>query len=209
MYLSLHHNYIWVLATTPLHPKHSQHIMQTQIQSSPQWPVSPAALNANCSPRLTDLAVSKKFHPLFIAPRPVQTDVPLSARNVKPSPRIILLSEPLSRRINANVQEGQKTKFHATKPATFSSSATFARLEKLAVSKGLHPNFVPNLPSQRPVTRAALSAMPSPRLEELSSPLPRRLIKNTFEPFKVNPTTQRVVASDRIVELARPKKHLL
>ncbi|XP_052832213.1 testicular haploid expressed gene protein isoform X1 [Octopus bimaculoides] len=185
------------------------HARYVPPRASPQWPVSSAAMNATCSPRVIDLAVSKKFHPLFIAPRPVQTAVPISARNVKPSPRILLLSVPVPRRISTKLQPGQKSKLYAIKPASVSSSTTYSRLEKLAVSKSLHPNFVPNLPSQRPITRAALTAVPSPRIEELSSPHPRRLMKNTFEPFKVNPSAQHAVASDRIVELAKPKKYQL
>ncbi|XP_036368684.1 testicular haploid expressed gene protein-like isoform X4 [Octopus sinensis] len=177
-------------------------------RTSPQWPVSPAALNANCSPRLTDLAVSKKFHPLFIAPRPVQTDVPLSARNVKPSPRIILLAHPIPRKRTTKLLEGQKNKFYSAKPSPV-SSRTYPRLEKLAVSKSLHPNFVPNQQKQRTITRAALNAIASPRLVELSAPPSRKMIKNTFEPYKVNPSTQHVVASDRILELAKPKKYQL
>uniref|UniRef100_A0A0L8HIP3 Testicular haploid expressed gene protein-like n=2 Tax=Octopus bimaculoides TaxID=37653 RepID=A0A0L8HIP3_OCTBM len=165
-------------------------------------------MNANCSRRLTDLAVSKKFHPLFIAPRPVQTEVPLSARNVKPSPRIIVLALPVPRKITTKIQEGEKSNSHKVKQASV-SSRTYPRLEKLAVSKSLHPNFLPNQQKQRPITRAALTAIASPRLVELSAPPSRKMIKNTFEPFKVIPTTQHVVATDRILQLAKPKKYQL
>lgn len=171
--------------------------------------MSTAALNAICSPRVTDLAESKKFHPLFIAPRPVQTEVPYSARNVIPSPRIILLSVPIPRKITTKLQEAKKKKLYDVESPYLSRSAVFPRLEKLAISKSLHPDFIPNLPSQRPITRAALNATSSPRIEELSSPHPRRLIKNTYEPFKVNSSAQHAVASDRIVELAKPKKYLV
>uniref|UniRef100_A0A0L8HIC7 Uncharacterized protein n=1 Tax=Octopus bimaculoides TaxID=37653 RepID=A0A0L8HIC7_OCTBM len=49
----------------------------------------------------------------------------------------------------------------------------------------------------------------SQRLVELSTPLSRRMSKVTYNPFKVNPTTQHVVASERLTELAKPKtRHL-
>ncbi|CAI9740234.1 Hypothetical predicted protein [Octopus vulgaris] len=179
----------------------------SSARTTSAWQVAPTALSANCSPRVVDLAVSKKLHPNFEAARPVPAEVPLSARTAKPSSRIISLSVPALRRKNISLPQVQKKKLYATKQASVISSESFPRMEKLAVSKGLHPSFVPNLPSQRRITKAALTAVPSPRIEKLSSPNPRRLIKNTDTPLKVDFSVQPAVASDRIVELARPKKY--
>lgn len=118
----------------------------------------------------------------------------------------MVLALPIPRKITSKLLEGEKSKLLKVKPGHVSKK-TIARLEKLAVSKSLHPDFQPNQEKVPPVTKAALKAVASPRVVELSAPPSRKLIKDTFEPFKVNPSTQHVVASDRLVALSKPKKY--
>lgn len=162
--------------------------------------MSAATLNANCSSRVVDLAVSKKCHPDFLGPKPVQTEVPLSARTVIPTSRLLVLATPIPRKATTKFEEFQKRKLYELRQAYFCSSSTSSRMEKVATNKVMHST---NPFHQCPVIWTAS------RMVELSIPPARRLIRDTAYTFTVSPATQHVVASERLKELAKPKTHHL
>ncbi|XP_036368680.1 testicular haploid expressed gene protein-like isoform X1 [Octopus sinensis] len=177
-------------------------------RATPQWPVSTAALNAICSPRVVDLAVSKKQHPQFLEPKPVKTEVSLSARNAKPSPRIRVLAAPLvPRHAECKLVEFQKSKLYEDKRISVSNCTTYTKQEMLAIRKSLHSRTSHQI--QQPVTKPHLNIKIPPRLVELSTPLSRKMIKDIYNPFQVIPTAKYAVASERLSELAKPKTHHL
>lgn len=57
------------------------------------------------------------------------------------------------------------------------------------------------------INKPTLTTKPSQRLIELSTPLPRKMSKDKYDPFKVRPTTQHVVGSERLTELEKPERH--
>ncbi|XP_036368683.1 testicular haploid expressed gene protein-like isoform X3 [Octopus sinensis] len=176
-------------------------------RATPQWPVSTAALNANCSPRVVDLAVSKKLHPNFEAARPVPAEVPLSARTARPTPRLRILAVPVPRHAECKLVEFQKSKLYEDKRISVSNCTTYTKQEMLAIRKSLHSRTSHQI--QQPVTKPHLNIKIPPRLVELSTPLSRKMIKDIYNPFQVIPTAKYAVASERLSELAKPKTHHL
>ncbi|XP_052832214.1 testicular haploid expressed gene protein isoform X2 [Octopus bimaculoides] len=185
------------------------HARYVPPRATAQWPVSTTALNANCSPRVINLAVSKKFHPNFVASRPVPIEVSLSARNAKPSPRLRVLAVPIVRHSVCKLVEFQKSKLYEDKKDSVSSSTNYSQLEILEIRKLPRSYNRMSQQIQQPFPKSTLNIKTPPRLVELSIPLSRKLIKDTYNPFKVNPTSQHAVASERLTELAKPKTHHL
>eukprot|EP00106_Octopus_bimaculoides_P011724 XP_014779166.1 PREDICTED: testicular haploid expressed gene protein-like [Octopus bimaculoides] len=155
-----------------------------------------------CSSRVDFLSTPKKLHKDFQGPKSLPIKVSHAAKRAVASCRIAELSIPVARKVTP--------KFDRERPINFRHrrriSSVSSRLEKLALSKPLHPDFVPWQPAQRPISKAMLNVAPSQRLTELSKPIIRKTNHIIYNPFQVNPATQSVKPTERILNLAKPRK---
>ncbi|KAF1374666.1 hypothetical protein PFLUV_G00231470 [Perca fluviatilis] len=189
--------------TTELTPRWSELCRSkkfyAQVTISPVWEVSEWALKAVPSNRLCSLAQPRApavgWQPdrLLLAPlnRVAQTAVATS--------RICQLAQP-KRRL---VLEGSGPKSKPV-PMTHIPCKASAHIELLASPKSDHPKFEGERSVCRPVSRAALNYVASPRLHELSSPKERKALFEGYDPYIVSRAARSASPSPRIQQLCLP-----
>lgn len=135
-----------------------------------------ATLSAHASSRVSELAKHKMYSALPIKPDSEwdwgewKSDIKSSTLKVEASDRVCALSRPKS---THPLYKSNRPVQWVISPATLTHTAT-ERLQKLAEFKqvaGYREDYNGHAWS---VSRAALLAQPSPRLEELATPLPRK-----------------------------------
>ncbi|KAM4673907.1 sperm microtubule associated protein 2-like isoform 2-T2 [Amazona ochrocephala] len=139
-------------------------------RTSPEWPVSPAALNCKASPRIVELAQPKVLHPEFLPTKKVPTQVTNAAALARASSRIQQLAEPWVKKVTCCYEYGPFES--AILPVSKFAQEAIAspRTLELAMAKRLHPDYIPMRDAAWSVTKAAKQAVATPRLVELAQP---------------------------------------
>lgn len=88
-------------------------------------------------------------------------------------------------------------------PAAKTAQCT-SHVESLAEPKKYHPRFAGEKPVQWSVDESALKAIANLRLQQLSRPRSRTMIKDDYDPYKVPMAARRAHATPRIEELCLP-----
>uniref|UniRef100_A0A672U274 Testicular haploid expressed gene protein-like n=2 Tax=Strigops habroptila TaxID=2489341 RepID=A0A672U274_STRHB len=178
-------------------------------RSSPEWPVSPAALSCKASPRIVELARPKVLHPEFLPAKKVPTQVTSAAALARASSWIQQLAEPRVKKVTCCYEYGPFES--AIRPVSKFAQEAIAspRTLELAMAKRLHPDYMPVRDAAWSVTKAAKQAVATPRLVELAQPckrLPMNLTQFNPNAFTVKESAKKAVCSARIKELACPIK---
>ncbi|XP_053921212.1 testicular haploid expressed gene protein-like isoform X2 [Cuculus canorus] len=150
--------------------KYQPAYLEKRPRQSPEWPVSPAALNYRASPRILELARPKVPHPEFLMARELPTKVTNAAALARASSRIQHLAEPRIRKITY-LYENIFLESVIRPVSKFAHQAIASpRTVELARPKRLHADYVPLRDAEWPVTHAAKHAVATPRILELAQP---------------------------------------
>ncbi|XP_033029888.1 testicular haploid expressed gene protein-like isoform X2 [Lacerta agilis] len=181
-------------------------------RSSPQWPVSSAALCWEATPRILDLSQPRSLPSSFTFPKEPETRVSRSAMHASASERIMCISRPVQKRDTSNLYYDSRYKEapirHVT-PAALNYVAS-PRILELARAKVLAPGSSPARPAEWPVSAAAKHAVASPRLGELAQPVARaatQIVQFNPDAFVVKENAKRAYCSARVKELSQPKQY--
>lgn len=169
----------------------------------PISPVSQSALKARCTPRLGQLGQPKSIHSDYFYDRTAYMMVTRGAQSAEPTERLVQLSQPLPRK---QIEEYREIHWGQTFPVSDLSKKALAtgRVEQLAEAKGYHKSFRDEKPVQWNVPDGALKATANVRLQQLSRPRSRTMIRDDFDPYKVSYAARRVHATPRVEELCVP-----
>nr|XP_022289887.1 testicular haploid expressed gene protein-like isoform X5 [Crassostrea virginica] len=174
---------------------------------TPIWGVSEGAQRADAGPRLVSLSQHKEPHPRYLFDRTAYMTVNEGAKNATSTERLGMLSRPKDRRdrdkfgvISLETSWGQ---YNPVSPAAKSAQCT-SHVESLAEPKKYHPRFAGEKPVQWSVDESALKAIANLRLQQLSRPRSRTMIKDDYDPYKVPMAARRAHATPRIEELCLP-----
>nr|XP_028568598.1 testicular haploid expressed gene protein-like isoform X1 [Podarcis muralis] len=181
--------------------------LKQRPRSSPQWPVSSAALCWEASPRILNLSHPRSLPSSFSFPKEPETHVSRSAMHASASARIISISQPVQKRDTLCYDSRYKEApiRHVTRAAL--NAVASPRLTELARAKALAPGSAPDRPPEWPVSAAAKHAVASPRLGELAQPVARaatQIVQFNPEAFVVKDTAKKAYCSERVKELAKP-----
>ncbi|XP_048729370.1 testicular haploid expressed gene protein-like isoform X3 [Ostrea edulis] len=195
----------------------------TGDRPTPMWGVSDGAKKADAGPRLMSLSQHKEPHPRYLFDRTAYMTMPLiqvneGATKASASERLDVLAKPRDRRdrdkfgfITLETSWGQ---YNPVAPAAKTAHCT-PHVESLAEAKKYHPRFTGEKPVQWSVNESTLKAIANLRLQQLSRPRSRTLIKDDFDPYRVSMAARRAHATPRVEELCvpiprkvRPKKAL-
>lgn len=168
-------------------------------RASPIWAIKKGRMKPNN--RLVQLSQPKQLHPDYQPCKSTETLVTSSARSAACSSRLDMLSEP-KKRTELPPREWKIGK----SPLTVQTSSE--RIVRLSNPRGYAQGFMPdNFESWR-VSKAAIGAKPSDRVEELSKPMVREIASNLprADAFIVSMAAQKATCSERIVELSQPVK---
>ncbi|KAH0625811.1 hypothetical protein JD844_034094 [Phrynosoma platyrhinos] len=125
---------------------------------TPMWPVSRAALKAEASPRLKELAQPRPLFDIWALNQPRSLMVSKGALTAIPTPRIIALAEP--KHLVSPPKKPQRKSIHGP----------IVGAEKFDVlSKPRVYTFEAHNPHE--ISKAALQYVPSPRILEISRPM--------------------------------------
>lgn len=179
---------------------------------TPIWGVSEGAQKVDAGPRLVSLSQHKEPHPQYLFDRTAYMTMPLiqvneGAKKANPSERLDVLSKPRDRRdrdkfgvITLETSWGQ---YNPVLPAAKTAQCT-PHVEALAEPKKYHPRFAGEKPVQWDVNESALKAIANLRLQQLSRPRSRTMIKDDYDPYRVTLAARRAHATPRIDELCVP-----
>lgn len=179
---------------------------------TPIWGVSEGAQKVDAGPRLVSLSQHKEPHPQYLFDRTAYMTMPLiqvneGAKKANPSERLDVLSKPRDRRdrdkfgvITLETSWGQ---YNPVLPAAKTAQCT-THVEALAEPKKYHPRFAGEKPVQWDVNESALKAIANLRLQQLSRPRSRTMIKDDYDPYRVTLAARRAHATPRIDELCVP-----
>ncbi|XP_009080987.1 PREDICTED: testicular haploid expressed gene protein-like [Acanthisitta chloris] len=142
-------------------------------RESPEWPVSPAALSYDPSPRILKLARPKKLHPEFQPPRELPIPVSHLATLARISMRLERLAEPCARRLPCCCNRSFPDSVICPVSKSAQEAIASPRTIELARPRKLHLGYVPPRDPQWPVTTAAKHAVATPRLVKLAQPRSR------------------------------------
>lgn len=174
---------------------------------TPIWGVSEGAQKVDAGPRLVSLSQHKEPHPQYLFDRTAYMTVNEGAKKANPSERLDVLSKPRDRRdrdkfgvITLETSWGQ---YNPVLPAAKTAQCT-PHVEALAEPKKYHPRFAGEKPVQWDVNESALKAIANLRLQQLSRPRSRTMIKDDYDPYRVTLAARRAHATPRIDELCVP-----
>ncbi|KAJ8321872.1 hypothetical protein KUTeg_000343 [Tegillarca granosa] len=170
---------------------------------TPIWGVKRSALSVEATPRIQELGRHKDAHPEYKMDRSAYTTVGHASRSTQPTPRLESLAQPKVREDRHGVVETQWGQYFPVSNAAKKAQPS-ERLEQLAESKKYHSHYRGEKPIQWPVSSSALTAMASLRLQQLSRPSSRTLIKDDYDPYKVSLPAKRARATPRLEELCVP-----
>jgi len=168
---------------------------------SPQWQVSRTAQSANPSTRVVQLSQHKTAVPKYLFDRDPQWDVIKSGSAV--SERVEQLAVPKKREeqfSNFDPYWG----FNIGVSETAKSAKASARLEALAEHKNYHKDFKNARTIQWDVSKEAIEAIASLRLQQLARPRSRTMIKDDYDPYKISAQAKKARATPRLDELCMP-----
>lgn len=161
----------------------------------------------DAGPRLVSLSQHKEPHPQYLFDRTAYMTVNEGAKKANPSERLDVLSKPRDRRdrdkfgvITLETSWGQ---YNPVLPAAKTAQCT-PHVEALAEPKKYHPRFAGEKPVQWDVNESALKAIANLRLQQLSRPRSRTMIKDDYDPYRVTLAARRAHATPRIDELCVP-----
>ena len=138
--------------------------------------ISPAALQATPSPRLLDLARHKTHPPLLIKPHSEwdweewKSEINAAALNTTPSRHICSLADPKQ---TPERYVGPRVCWEVGKASQ--NYLASDRITKLARPKSKHEAKEDYDPHAYMVSRSALITRPSPRINQLALPIPRKV----------------------------------
>jgi len=187
------------------------------------WPLSGAALTAQPSARLCELAAPKRNFQeegevswpefMFSCGRSsVVWEVPAGARHAEPSDRVLSLAAPKQPpeeyredRPHWVYSCGRSSPIWEVNEAAVKAKPNHARIEDLAKPKKLHPNVIQDKCVQTVIPAPALTAGVRERLETLSVPKPT--IEGPFRAaeWPVTDGAKNYQVSSRSIDLAKPK----
>ncbi|KAH9496399.1 hypothetical protein Btru_012509 [Bulinus truncatus] len=170
---------------------------------SPTWPVSESAKSASASPRITQLSAHRNPHSNYLFDRSPEWEVPRSALSSSSSPRLERLATP-KQKSNLNSYYDLYWGYSLPIPQNALRANCSSRVETLAASRDYPKEFLPARPVQWGVSREALQAIASIRLQQLSRPPPRVLTKDDYDPYRIPTSALRAQSTPRLDELALP-----
>ncbi|XP_065843739.1 sperm microtubule associated protein 2-like isoform X2 [Oscarella lobularis] len=178
-----------------LHPHYLEN------RPSPMWPVSSAALQGTCPQRIERLSQAKEGHPLYEPPKEVETVVSDRAKRAICSARVRTLAQPKhtyqrdAETPSRNLGSSQSRRGDA-EPSN--------RILLLSQHKRCHSSYEPCREVKWDVSRGAMSAMATDRIQKLSRP--REGGRDNYNPnaWTVSRAALTAHASPRIGELAAP-----
>ncbi|KAK6167616.1 hypothetical protein SNE40_021598 [Patella caerulea] len=170
---------------------------------TPIWEVKPGALRATASARVTTLAQHRDAHQNHQMERSPYTDITDGAKKAKLSQRVEDLAIPKSRVDRYDVNE---TQWGQRQPVSDAAKKAVAseRVEALAEAKPYHSNFQHAKPIMWEVSDLAIKALASLRLQQLSRPRSRTMIKDDYDPYEVSRGARRARPTPRVEELSVP-----
>ncbi|XP_009994272.1 PREDICTED: ADP-ribosylation factor-like protein 9 [Chaetura pelagica] len=183
--------------------------LQQRPHQSPQWPVSPAALNCKATPRILELSRPKAVHPDFMLAREVPTQVTHAAISARASSRLQCLAEPRVRKVTCCYDNSFPESVIRPVSLLAQKAIPSPRTLELARAKTVHPNYIPVRDAEWPVTKAAQHAVATPRIVELAQPCKRpsmNFVQLNLDAFTVKESAMKATCSARIQELALPIK---
>lgn len=170
---------------------------------TPEWTVSQGAKQAAASERLTTLGRHREVNPNHLMERSPYMYASIPAQSATASSRVEQLAVPKDRKDKFEVEEKEWGQFfHVSDPA-MKYKAT-ERIEQLSESKKYNKDFKGEKPVQWPVSEQALKALASLRLQQLSRPRSRTMIRDEFDPYKVSPAARKTRPTPRLEELSVP-----
>ncbi|KAK0042135.1 testicular haploid expressed protein [Biomphalaria pfeifferi] len=170
---------------------------------SASWPVSETAKSASASPRIIQLSGHRNPHRSYLFDRSPEWDIPRSALSSSSSPRLDRLATPKNR-ADSNSYYDPYWGYRSPIEANILKASCSPRVEALSAFKDYHKNFTPARPVQWTVSREALQAIASIRLQQLSRPPSRALTKDDFDPYRIPSGALRAQSTPRLDELALP-----
>ncbi|ESP02661.1 hypothetical protein LOTGIDRAFT_237889 [Lottia gigantea] len=169
---------------------------------TPIWEVKPGALKATASGRVEQLSLHKTYNRHQME-RPPHTTVTEAAKSANITDRLENLAKPKNRidRFEVNEKEWGETQpvSEAAKKARITE-----RVESLAEPKQPHSQFQPAKPIMWEVSDLAIKALASLRLQQLSRPRSRTMIKDDYDPYVVSRAARKAKATGRVEELSEP-----
>nr|XP_034953066.1 testicular haploid expressed gene protein-like [Zootoca vivipara] len=206
--------------------------LKQRPRSSPEWPVSSAALCWEASPRILSLSHPRSLPSSFCFPKEVISDaaepenainndnsnqrfhtqaetcVSRSAMRASASSRIMCISRPVQKMTRDPLSYDSRYKEAPIRPVTQAALNAVAtlRLIELARPKVPAPGSFPDRPPEWPVSAAAKHAVASPRLGELAQPVARattQFVQFNPDAFVVKETAKKAYCSARVKELAQ------
>lgn len=168
---------------------------------TPVWPVSRTAMSAHPSGRLAELSKHKNPHTSYSFDRAPEWLVNHDLSNA--SARIDALAVPKRREeAHTNFDPFWGYRYPVSDPAM--QARCSERLDSLAAHKGYHKEFKDERPIRWDVSKEALESIASLRLQQLSRPRSRTMIKDDYDPYKINPSAKKARATPRVEELCVP-----
>ncbi|XP_060124783.1 sperm microtubule associated protein 2-like [Zootoca vivipara] len=182
--------------------------LKQRPRSSPEWPVSSAALCWEASPRILSLSHPRSLPSSFCFPKEAETRVSRSAMRASASSRIMCISRPVQKMTRDPLSYDSRYKEAPIRPVTQAALNAVAtpRLIELARPKVPAPGSFPDRPPEWPVSAAAKHAVASPRLGELAQPVARattQFVQFNPDAFVVKETAKKAYCSARVKELAQ------
>uniref|UniRef100_A0A6I8N8B6 Testicular haploid expressed gene protein-like n=1 Tax=Ornithorhynchus anatinus TaxID=9258 RepID=A0A6I8N8B6_ORNAN len=149
--------------------------LKLRPRSSPEWPVSRAALTCEASEHLKRLSQAKLQHQDYCPPRTVETQIPRTALRAQASQRLTSLSQPKVKSESLVLDLGRKEEPIRWVSKTAREAKPTPRTIKLAQARPLPDGYLPIRDAQWLVSPAAMRAFASPRTVQLSAPIRRCL----------------------------------
>ncbi|KAL3891499.1 hypothetical protein ACJMK2_003760 [Sinanodonta woodiana] len=168
---------------------------------TPIWPVSDSAKNATPTERIIALCEQKKIYAFL--DRSPYTEVSLGARSATASSRLEMLAKPKIKEDRFGIKETQWGQYIPVPDTAMKARAT-ERIESLAQYKPYHKEFKNERPVQWPISESALKVLPTMRLQQLSRPRSRTMIKDDYDPYKVTFAARKARPTPRLEELCVP-----
>ncbi|KAL8623686.1 hypothetical protein ACOMHN_004751 [Nucella lapillus] len=170
---------------------------------TPMWPVSQSAQHATSSERLVTLAQHRDANPQHRLERsPYMAPTP-AACSATSTHRLEQLATPKNRTDPFETRQNQWGQYYPVPLPALSAKAT-ERIDQLAEPKKDPKEFHGEKPVQWPVSEQALKSLASLRLQQLSRPHSRTMIRDDFDPYKVSPAARKTRPTPRLEELAMP-----
>ena len=160
-------------------------------------------MQVGTSERILTLSRHKTVHMDHKLERSPYMEVQRNALWATPTQRIEQLAIPKPRQDRFGVYETEWGQYDPVSVAAMKASHT-ERIENLAIAKGYHKQFQGERPIQWEVTNPALNAIATLRLQQLSRPRSRTMIKDDYDPYKVSQAARRARCTPRLEELCVP-----